>query len=530
MAKIIICIALLLGPAAALVFFMHKNKDAYMRSLGHTKSLRIFPVRSLVYTFFATMILLFGLAVADRLCGYAEYLREDDVIAAMNVEKMTKKHPYPLVALRGREPEISSSRPKILVIGDSYVWGDGSTNFNQLWWNILSSKLERRGYDCDVYAAGYPGASTYDEYVWLRESTLLEELRPDLIILGYFVNDPDLERLGMGLRHYYPFIARGPRNDNNPPKLFPSLFYFLNLKLVTKLSQTENHFNSSEFEFGYIAWTAYRLFAESPNIERFDEFVVQPLSQFVRERDIPTIVIPTPPTLYDASLFECHSRNVMPVFEQAGLPVYDPIDAFAQYNQNGRYNKHLTVSPVNMHFGPAASQFLGIYAADVLEQNYASILGEKRAKAKAYPIEINDWLPFMLEPRAIRESEHASQYVIEYPNQASAPDFENHVHGNFLTLPLRQKYVKLNFKYPVRLASVKIEGDDLLSAQVWTLAINHRLGFDDQKPVSLGKRRGAQCEWTDKSKRDVTSLLISAKTVDGKQASLTITIEGEVVF
>ena len=109
--------------------------------------------------------------------------------------------------------------------------------------------------------------------------------------------------------------------------------------------------------------------------------------------------------------------------------------------------------------------------------------------------------------------------MFEFPDQSSTPDFENHDHGSFLTLPLRQKYVKLNFKYPVDLSSVKIEGDDLLSAEVWTLAINHKLGFDDQKPV----------KWTGRNnRRDVTSLLISAKTIDGKQAALTIAIEGEV--
>ena len=135
----------------------------------------------------------------------------------------------------------------------------------------------------------------------------------------------------------------------------------------------------------------------------------------------------------------------------------------------------------------------------------------------------------MLEPRAIRESGTSSQYSLEYPDQSSKADLRNLTgrHGNFLTLPLPKKHVKLNFKYPVRLSRVQIEGGDLLSAQVYTLAINKELGFDDRKPVSLGKRRGSRCAWDDGSGRYVTSLLLSAKTKGGKQASLTITIESE---
>ena len=49
--------------------------------------------------------------------------------------------------------------------------------------------LERRGYDCSVYAAGWPNASTYDEYTWLRDTPILDDIRPDLIVVGFVTND-----------------------------------------------------------------------------------------------------------------------------------------------------------------------------------------------------------------------------------------------------------------------------------------------------------------------------------------------------
>jgi len=76
-----------------------------------------------------------------------------------------------------------------------------------------------------------------------------------------------------------------------------------------------------------------------------------------------------------------------------------------------------------------------------------------------------------------------------------------------------------------------LNAGNVLSAEVYTLAMNEKLGFDDQKPVKLSKLGGDI--WRDGSERYVTSLLISAKTKDGKQAPLTVTIErdgGEEAF
>ena len=491
------------------------------RALFQMKSVRIFPARSFVYAFFAAVLLFFGLLAADRASGYDQLINEDFAGVLMNLEKLDTGLKYPLMAIRGRE-EIRQGQAKILVVGDSFVWGEGLTNLNQIWWNVMARELERRGWDCEVYAAGAPGASTYYEFAMLRDTSLLEDIQPDLIILGYVTNDVDLRDLDARFPEYestrqmYSRVMGSYhiRLQAGKKKLAGGIFY--NMNAYNTRRQVAGEYKDMEED---------RL--RDDRLEVYNRDVLQPMGGFFARTGIPMIVIPTPegPRAKNYALLY---RDVLPLFERAGFPVYNPLDKFKEKYPNRKPNKYFRANATNPHPGPATSWFLGAYAADVVEQNYAAVLGAKRTEEKTYPIEINDWMPYMLQPRALQESDRVSRYAIEYPDQSSRPNYEDGAHGNFLILPLREKYVKLNLKYPVRLSSVKIEGGDLLSCEVWTLGINRKLGFDDQTPVSLGHRKGNACAWEDDGQREVTSLLVSAKTTGGKQAVLTITIEGEV--
>src|SRR5947199_328014 len=49
---------------------------------------------------------------------------------------------------------------RILVLGDSFVWGPPYQTLNHFWWRQLAVELERRGYrDVQVVASGHPGWS-----------------------------------------------------------------------------------------------------------------------------------------------------------------------------------------------------------------------------------------------------------------------------------------------------------------------------------------------------------------------------------
>src|SRR5579859_4234108 len=79
---------------------------------------------------------------------------------------------------------------RIMVISDSWVWGDGYANMNDIWWRQLARELRLRGYaDVEVVGVGRRGASTHDELDQLRK--VFPKYRPDLVIMGYVTNDPD---------------------------------------------------------------------------------------------------------------------------------------------------------------------------------------------------------------------------------------------------------------------------------------------------------------------------------------------------
>jgi len=501
-----------------------KNAAARVRdrALFRVRTVRFFPARSLAYALIAATAVFLGLLAADRISGYEQQINEDFIGVFMNLEKLGAGLEYPLMEIKGRQEE-SRGHVNILVLGDSFVWGEGLTNLNQIWWSVMARELERRGYDCQVRAVGEPAVATLTQLGWLKETPILEDIRPDLIVIGYVTNDADLsgaqegvefmensERFGMIVEYYNSRLW--DEEKARARRMFPNTYALVLRKLL-----------SSE----YGNWE--EAMVQGKHLERYDQLVLQPLGELVARAGIPAIVIPTPETPRGKD-YALLYRDVLPLFERAGLPVYNPLEQFIEKypGPNRKLDRYFRANESNPHPGPATSFFLGKYAADVVEQNYAAMLGEK--KAKDFPIEINDWMPYMLDPRTMLESDCLSRYAIEYPDQSSRPDFKNRAHGNFLTLPLREKYVKLNFKNPVRLSRVTIEGEDLLSCEVWSLGINRALGFDDQKPVSLGRRKGSRCAWDDNGQRDVTSLLVSAKTVDGRQASLTVTIEGEVAM
>jgi len=520
-----VCVAALC-LAVVLAISVHKaNRNpnsVFAKSLFRVKGVRFLPVLSFVYLFYAAVAIFFGLQIVDQTDELDVYFLEEKVISIMNFVKyghMSYEEfgasRYPLVAVQGGGPIPSKEKPRILVLGDSFVWGYGLSNMNQIWWNIMAAELERRGYDCEVYAVGFVKTSTYDELVWLKDTTVLEDIQPDIIIIGYVTNDPDLESLGMGFRYYLPspFSSSARRVFSS---LFPNLSRQVDSMWMVKCSQTENPHNNAEY--GYTVLTWLEKLVEEGNLEKYNAYVVEPLGEFARALGVPLLIIPTPnqPTIAN---FESHYKSVLPLFEQAGLPVYNPLALFAGQYSDTKYADYYHASPVDSHPGPATSLFLGQYAADVLEQEYGSIMTKSGSEGgqSAHLIEINDWMPYEVRPQPIKESAGASQYAIAYPGRPS----------DFLRLPLKKGYIKLNFKYPVRISSVRIDGEDLLSAEMYTLAINGALGFDDQKPVSLGERRGTQCVWEDGSGRYVTSLLISAKTKDEAPAYLSIRIESQ---
>lgn len=89
-----------------------------------------------------------------------------------------------------RGPEFSLSKPegncRIMIIGDSFTFGMG-VNSEDTYAKQLESLLKRQGKDCEVINCGVIGYLMWQNYEVLRHKA--PQLKPDLIILGVFLND-----------------------------------------------------------------------------------------------------------------------------------------------------------------------------------------------------------------------------------------------------------------------------------------------------------------------------------------------------
>ncbi|QDU85981.1 GDSL-like Lipase/Acylhydrolase [Planctomycetes bacterium Pla163] len=90
-----------------------------------------------------------------------------------------------------REPD--PKRLRIAVIGDSTTFGYGVFN-TQTYSHVLQQALNARrtGWHYEVLNFGTSGYNTLDEALVLEEKVLAYE--PDLVVVGYNLNDPDAER------------------------------------------------------------------------------------------------------------------------------------------------------------------------------------------------------------------------------------------------------------------------------------------------------------------------------------------------
>ena len=515
---------LAIGMALGVIFilihsFLHQTgTDKYkIKYLLTIKRVRLFPLNSIIYSIAGLVFLVAVLFVVENTVKNPtldRWLIEDSRIWAMDKEKnYENKTEYPLIKVKGTAL-YKDADLKILVLGDSFVFGYGYSNFNYMWWNQLSNELNVRGYDCNVYGVGFEAASTYSELQWLTTTSMVSDLDPDIIIIGYVTNDPDSSPTQVDTSQQYGTLAQvlDLPFENTLVKLWPSVFSIFDSLISDKLGPLEIF--SHKIGYQYSTWELKQI--RGGNLDRYNSNVVKPLGDFSASTSIP-IVLVTTPHVPEIRYFEPRYSPVLPLFEQAGIKTYNMLYDFYDACSDEKYKDHYAINPADPHPGTASTWFYSKYVADMLESSYPDILGSKTLTGKeTYNIKVNDWMPYSLSPQTVSESATTTQYIISYPAQTS-PE-------SFLTMPVNENYVKLNFKYPVDISTVTIDGEKLDSATLYVTGINEDLGFDDQVMHNLGEKSGRNCEWTDDSALRVTSLCIHAETSDRTSENLTVKI------
>ena len=395
------------------------------------------------------------------------------------------------------------------MVGDSFIWGDGLTNINTIWWRQLQWELERRGYNSiDVIAAGTNGASTQDQYTWLTSGGLLEAARPDVIVVGYVTNDPQMkDSNGIDIvKQFNPKLTADDPLLLSASKILPNLGFQLASRADTKsLLATYN----DETGYPYSDWEQKIL--EGENFRAYKRLLTQ-LSKRITDIKIPTVFITTPNSV-NPEYFESRYKPVSAAFSDAGIEFHDLLPALVKYSTGRFSGVAFAANPANGHPGPELTHFYAVQVADFLESQYSEILGPKghqefETKAPA----INDWMPASIALNAKGNSE----WKFVYPNNTA----------RLLRMPLNEPHVALNFERSVAIQRIDLTTTLPGEFTVWATVLDPVGSYELKGYVFAGEGSGTKVSIAlpaELSTKRVTSLRIARKA-GGDKFSTAVTL------
>ena len=362
-------------------------------------------------------------------------------------------------------------KKKIMVIGDSFIWGDGCSNSNYLWWRQLQRKLYEGGYqDCVVIGVGKCGASTQNQLDYLKNTNLIEDIKPDMILIGYVTNDAQYQdqegKLVPGQLETKDYFADRPMRWLKV--VFPNITYLINQYL------DDRYYNTGYFDettgFPYEQWELEII--RGAYLERYKKETVDPLGKFARSLDIPLVLVATP-SIPSMQYYEERYASVLPLFEDAGIPVYNPLEEYVDaYEEDGHYAEGINI--VNSHPGTATNVFLADYVKELLENDYEKYLGEK-TEPEDISITMNDWFPHAVMPQ-----QKGQKIQFTYPASIEK--------NRFLYMPINKSYVKVCFEAPININEIQICGElsESESGEIYATYEDSETGYDSQELRKLG--------------------------------------------
>jgi len=399
-------------------------------------------------------------------------------------------------------PECPKSK-RILVMGDSFAWGHGHSNLNNIWWRQLQRELQRRGYnDVEVIGAGLGGAPTRSELKWAKQ--LVPVYKPDAVIFGYVTNDPDEGESSTSKVGYVQEVPMPPDDFPRRYKLMiSSIFPNLADELFVVLRNTNRGNKVAKAALGqegtdFAGWELQIL--KGKNWRDYTHTIEQ-LGSYAQSLPVPVFAVTLPCCTYDHQplgdhqtlsdkIREYYTIRYQPVeklFEQNHIKWYDALDQFLAFAKDDKRMESkdpplwLGITPINGHPGPLGTHAHAYKAADVLEANYPQCLGKKTAPVdNVDKVHINDWVP-----AEISFQQDDKHIFFVYPN----------VDTDMLTMPIRKPYVQLNLELPAAVRQITIGGADLKAANIYISSDNATKHYDDGSVVELGKKKGSYLKW-----------------------------------
>ena len=218
-----------------------------------------------------------------------KYITLNNEINAKNWE-LANKNPYKFTDIV-REKEKPAGVSRVAVLGDSFVWG-AAIPYETAWSHKLAKKIHAQYQNIEVMNWGYPGWSTSDEFNFLSSKGI--QYAPDLLIVGFVRNDPDLGNYRWKLfdlrtlPHWYVQAPLWPFK-----KLFPNVFDFT----AAHLNEFLMNYLLKDFGYGWQAW--YDKIYSPQNLQRY-YLLVKKLADFCEAEGIRLLFVLTPATYGEA--------------------------------------------------------------------------------------------------------------------------------------------------------------------------------------------------------------------------------------
>jgi hypothetical protein len=442
------------------------SSGSLLRLRAGRQRIDLFPLWPLLYLGAVAAVIVLTLHVIDRrvlprlersgTIATDQWLTHGARIAAQRYALVPPAAPDPVwssVAFPVAPEKTKAHR--ILVLGDSFAYGSGLANINDVWWRQLQRELERRGYhDVEVIAAAREGASTARELEFARQA--VPRYHPDLLLWGYVTNDPDEGAITSVPPVPHPSTPRFDAVAGLLEKQWPRVT--AHLRELRRVKAEESA--ARDGWFGYPAWELKLL---SPaNLVRY-QATLREVRKFQDEQRLPGFFVALPHRP-EAAYFEPRYRPVVPLFAKAGLEFQNDLPALVR--EFGSVPPiRLQSLPTDTHPGAPITHFHAVQVADLLERRFPEILGAKSAGV-ARPPHVNDWLPAIIDPD--RSEEPRGVIAFDYPAQEWQLPF----------MPGGRPYVLLSLERPVALRQIRAEGANLKDCDLTYTSLGID-GYDD---------------------------------------------------
>lgn len=434
------------------------------------------------------------------------------------------------------------TKKRILVVGDSYVWGVSAVNSNLLFWQKLRNMLAEDGYnDVEIIAMALSGLNTYQEYLALKIPGVIEEVNPDLIIFTAAFNDvipANYDLYDTDMKNFAGFFADIPHDnyyeqvtlkmnkqydffkeiDNifikKGRKLFPNVYKKISNIIIKKYQSNEVFISKYGFASEYYS-SKYGI-TNKEWVAKYKEKSLQPIINHMAD-NLPNVAyfffpLYTVPDEREKRIFGPMEN----VYDELDITYYSILDDFITQYPTYDYEDGTWNSLYDYHPGSKTHHFYATELYDILTTNYQRVLG-KQTTAKQFPLEINETLPY-LPVNAKKISSNA--YTFTYPENSEV----------LLNFPINVQYIKFNLKYPKKITQIEIipsNRQTIDNLQLWTNQINESLGYDDAVTFVDWGKQTQHFNWQLTGEKQITSINLHADIKDGKQAQFQMRIQYE---